>query len=729
MNRRIHIFLFLLAALLCGCSTTRSLNDGEYLLRKTSVKVAQKDFNASELNSYIGQKPNNYVLGLNPFLSIYNWGGKGETAFGRFLQKISEAPVVYDASKVDETIEHIQSHLRYIGYYGSQVESQVSVKGRKVYVYYYVVLGKRYPISAIEYELPDYGTFRKDFAADLPHTTIATGQYLAESALEAESERSAAFFRTQGYYGFTRNYYAFEADTLSGDGTARLKVAIRDYALGDLPESAREHKKFTLGQVSIAYPENLKIRTSMLENLNILRPGMPYSEREVNNNYTRFASVGMFSGVNVNMTPVSDDKVDCTISLRNPVLQGFKVNLEASVNSTGLFGISPQLSYYHRNIFHGGESLTMGVKGNFQFKPGTDAYSTEVSVTSTLRFPMFLGLPNRIFSGPNIPKTDISLSFSYQDRPEYKRTFISTSYSYNGRMGTRWLYQIIPFRANISRLFNVDDNFFFKLLQSNPFLLMAYMDHFDLGVGTSVYYTTDASSIPQTPYHYVRFGLDLSGNVLSLLNRWLPTNEYGEHTIWETPYNQYIRFEAHLGRVFRFGREDRHALALHMMGGAGFAYGNSTSMPLEKQFYAGGSSSMRGWQARTLGPGNSSLLTLFSIPSQTGDMKLEANVEYRFPLFWKLEGALFVDAGNVWDIQPPGEEEDSDSYFHLENLSQSLGLDWGLGIRVNLNFILVRLDGGIRLHDPTRDINNRWVAPKEWFNGNYAIHFGVGYPF
>ena len=181
--------------------------------------------------------------------------------------------------------------------------------------------------------------------------------------------------------------------------------------------------------------------------------------------------------------------------------------------------------------------------------------------------------------------------------------------------------------------------------------------------------------------------------------------------------------------MLRFGREDRHALALHLMGGAGFAYGNTSSMPLEKQFYAGGSSSMRGWQARTLGPGTSPPMTLFSIPSQTGDMKLEANVEYRFPLFWKLEGALFLDAGNVWDIQPPGEEDDPVSYFHLDTLPESVGLDWGLGIRVNLNFILVRLDGGIRLHDPTRDAGNRWVHPREWFNGNYAIHFGVGYPF
>ena len=729
MKRRICIFLLGGLALLCSCSTTRSLRDGEYLLRKSAVQVEQRGFNASQLQSYILQKPNSYILGFNPLLSIYNWGGKGETAFGRFLQKISEAPVVYDPSKVDETIEHIQNHLRYIGYYGSQVESQVSVKGRKVYVNYYVVLGKQFPISAIEYELPSYGTFRKDFAMDLPHSTIAVGQNLSESALEAESERSAAYFRSAGYYGFAKNYYAFEADTLSGDGTARLKVAIRDYALGDLPESGAEHKKFNLGKVTISYPENLKIRTPVLENLNILRPGMPYSEKDVTTTYTRLSSVGMFTGVNINMTPTSEDQVDANITLRNPVMQGFKTNLEASVNSTGLFGISPQLSYYHRNIFHGGEVLNMGLKGNFQFKPGEAAYSTEVSATSTLRFPMFLGLPNRIFTGPNIPRTDFSVAVGYQDRPEYKRAVISTSFAYNGKVGNGLFYQITPLRANISRLFTVDDEFYFKLLQSNPFLLMAYMDHFDLGVSGSLYYTTDASTIPVKPYHYVRLGVDVSGNALSCFNKLLPLNEFNERTIWETPYSQYVRGEMHLGRVLRFGREDRHALALHLMAGVGYAYGNSTSMPIDKQFYAGGATSMRGWQARTLGPGTSKPLTdLFTIPSQIGDMKLEANVEYRFPLFWKLEGALFADAGNVWDVPHPDMEDDGD-LFNMDTLAESVGLDWGLGIRVNLTFILVRLDGGIRLHDPSRDAGNRWVAPKDWFQGNYAIHFGVGYPF
>ena len=715
-----------LLALLTACSTTRSLQDGEYMLRETKIVTNDPSFNKSSLAEYINQKPNTYFAGINPLVWLYSMGGKGETWMGRFIHKLGEAPVIYDAFKVQESVSGMENHLRRTGYYGSQVESRVDVKGRKVYVTYYIDVGRRYKISSIDYEVPEYGTFKEDFLNDLPNTTIKKGQYLSENALDAEATRSAQYFRTVGYYGFTKSYYAFEADTLASDGKAKLIMRIRDYALGDLPDAAQEHKKYTIGNITISRPEKLKIRKSVLENLNMLRPGQLYDEREINTTYSRFASVSMLSGVNINMTPMSNDKVDCDISLRNSRLQGFKTSLEGSVNSTGLFGISPQLTYYHKNIFHGGEVFTIGLKGNFQFKPGDSAYSTEVSFSSSLRFPKALGLPNHLFEGPYIPRTDISASFSYQDRPEYQRTMISYSIAYNGRWGNRFSYQLSPFQANVVRLFNIDNTFLTSLQKSNPFILNAYMDHLDLGVGGTVYYTTDNSSIPTVPYHYIRMGVDLSGNVVSLFNNILSTNAQGQRTIWETPYSQYVRAEFQAGKVFRFGFRDLQALALHVLAGAGYAYGNSTSLPIEKQFYSGGAMSMRGWQARTLGPGTSAMLTQFAIPSQIGEMKLEANVEYRFPLFWKLEGALFTDVGNIWDIN-----SDTDgANFHMATFAESLGADWGLGVRLNLSLILIRVDAGFKIHDPALAEGARWIKPKAMFTSdNYALHFGVGYPF
>lgn len=728
------LFLLLPLFVLAGCSTTRALRDGEFMLRKTGVKVNDRSYNASSLNAYITQKPNSTLLGFNPLLTLYNWGGTRETKLAKFFRQIGTPPVVYDPAQVDASIENIKNYLQYTGYYGSQVDSRVEVHGRKVIVTYFVTLGKRYTISSIDYEVPEYGTFAQEFAEDRARSTIAPGQFLSESALEAESERSAQYFRTKGYYGFTKNFYAFEADTLSGDGKAALKMMIRDYALGDSPEAAREHRKYRIGEVNISHPGRLKIRPAVLENLNTVLPGQLYDERNVNTTYSRLSGLNMLSSVNIAMTPASDDKVNCDISLQNSGLQGFKTNLEASVNSTGLIGISPQFNYYHKNLFHGGELLNVGLRGNFQFKPNDDAYSTEVTVTSSLLFPMFLGLPTRLFKGPNIPRTEFNLSFSYQDRPEYRRTMISTSLAYTGRIGNHFFYQFSPIQANIARLFDVDEDFMWNLLVKNPFLYNAYVDHFDQGIGGSLYYTTNPSTVPLTSYHYYRLNLDLSGNFLSLFNRWMPVNDYGKHTIWETEYSQYVRAELQIGRTLRFGWQDKQAVALRFLAGAGYAYGNSYSMPFEKQFYAGGAASMRGWQARTLGPGNSEQYTdFFAIPSQIGEMKLEANVEYRFPLVWKLEGALFADAGNIWNFpirsEDTGELVYDDSSFSFKTFPKSIALDWGLGIRVNLDFLLVRVDAGIRLHDPARKEGDRWLGPSQWFKGNYAVHFGVGYPF
>ena len=532
MNRKKYIFLFLSVLLLAGCSTTRSLRDGEFMLRKNSVKVDDPKFNASALSSYLTQKPNSTILGFNPLLSVYNWGGTKETKTAQFFRRVGVAPVVCDASQVDASMENIKNYLQYIGYYGSEVESVVEVHGRKVDVKYFVSLGKRYKISEIDYEVPDYGTFAQDFAQDRHNSTIKAGQYLSAANLEAEADRSAQYFRTKGYFGFTKSYYAYEADTLAGDGSAKLKMYIRDYAMGDTPEAAKEHKKFYIGDVTIAYPERIKIRANVLESRNTIAPGQLYDERNINTAYSRLSNLTMLSGVNIAMNPVSDNRVDAAITLQNSELQGFKNNLEASVNSTGLIGISPQVNYYHRNLFHGGELLQLGLKGNFQFKPkDSNTYSTEFTVTTSLRFPQFLGLPSRLFKGPNMPHTIFNASFSYQDRPEYRRTLISTSLAYSGKIGNNFYYQFAPFQANVARLFDYNDDFLVSLLNKNPFLFFAYMDHFDLGVGGTLYYTTDNSAVPLGSYHYFQLDFDISGNLLSLFNRWMPENEYHHHTI------------------------------------------------------------------------------------------------------------------------------------------------------------------------------------------------------
>ncbi len=720
--------------LAAGCSTTRVLSDGQYQLKKNTIKADDPHFNVSELSSYVRQKPNGSFLGLMPFVSIYNWGGTSDSGLARFFRKIGEAPVVYDASLVDASIENMLRHLEYIGYYGSEIDSEVAVKGRKVNVSYYVSLGKRFKISEIKYELPKDSTFRKVFTADQANISVKPGDFLAESALEDEANRSAQYFRNHGYFGMSGNYYSFQADTLAGNGQASLTMTISEQMRNDATGAIRPHRPYTLGRIDLSYPEDIVLLPSMLENLITLRPGQAYSEENVNTTYARLSSIPVLSGVNITMKAASKDVVDCDIQLQHGGMQGFKLNLEASVNSTGLMGISPQLSYTHKNIFHGGEVLNLGLKGNFQFKFKDSAVrSNEFTTSASIRFPRFLGLPNRLFKGSRLPRTELNAAFSYQNRPEYRRTIISTSFGYTGNWGRNFYYQLYPFQANVVRLFNVSEAFIDRLI-SDLFMLNTYSDHFDLGVGGSILYTTDPSTLPKSSFHSYRFTFATSGNVLSLFNRFLPTqsDEWMDsvtHTIWNIPYSQYVKGEFQATRTIRFGSTERWAVAYRLLAGAGVGYGNSWYLPFEQQFYVGGANSMRGWQARTLGPGNSEVMDFFLIPSQTGDMRLEANLELRFPLFWKLEGALFADAGNVWYLYGL---EDDDSYFSFRNLGQSLGLDAGLGIRINLDYLLARVDFGLRLHDPSRlTSEGRWINPFWLIDGKGigAVHLGIGYPF
>ena len=720
------------AVLSFSCSTTRVLGDGQFRLADNKVVVDNdRKFNTKEIESYIKQKPNSYIIfGWNPFLNIYNWSGKNaDKGINKFLRKIGTAPVVYQPSQVEASVENINRHLEYLGYYGSDVRSEVRVNGKRVTVTYSVTLGRRYRIGNVSFAVPD-GEFKDDFYADTAAVSIRPGDFLSEDALEKETERAASMFRRKGYFGFTKNYFSFEADTLARRDTADLLMTVKEYTRNQTAEYARPHRKYFFGDVSISPDHDIQFTDRGIKHIRTIRPGTMYDEREVNTTYSRLSALRLFSGVNVALNPRDSGIVDCDISLTKSRMQGFKVNLEGSTNSTGLIGISPQVSYYHKNIFHGGQWLNLGFLGNFQFKyDDRSVKSNEFGVSAGLSFPEFLGLPNSIFHGPSLPRTEINASYNYQNRPEYTRNMISTSYGYSGSLRNgKFFYQFYPIQAKIVRLTNLDPNFY-TTLSGNPFMRDAYQNHFDVGSGLVAYYTTSTALVPKETYEYARLQLDASGNVLSLFNKAMKSDEYGSRLIWNTPYSQYIRTELTLGKTFVFGKNGGQALAIRLLGGVGYAYGNSSTIPFEKQFYSGGANSMRGWQARSLGPGNSKADTTFVIPSQTGDVKLEANLEYRFPMFWKLCGAVFTDVGNIWTLKETDGDDGSHTHFDLKNLAASLAADWGIGLRVDLNFLILRLDMGMKVYDPSLD-TARWRSPSQWLKKDgYTLHFGVGYPF
>ena len=243
-----------------------------------------------------------------------------------------------------------------------------------------------------------------------------------------------------------------------------------------------------------------------------------------------------------------------------------------------------------------------------------------------------------------------------------------------------------------------------------------------------LYYTTNTEAIPRTSFFYTRLQFDIAGNMLSLFKPAMRKDANGSGMIWDTPFSQFVRGEITLGRTWIFGKNDGQSIATRLIAGAGYAYGNSSALPFEKHFYEGGANSLRGWQARTVGPGLAPMDKSFVIPNQTGDMRLEANIEYRFDMFWKFAGAVFIDAGNVWTLQAGNSEDNKEGLFSWNTFGKSIAANWGAGLRLDFGFLLLRLDLGLKVHDPAR--YNRWVRPDLWFKKDgYALHFGVGYPF
>ena len=704
-----------LCLIFASCSTTRVLKEGEYRLIGNRIVIQDEpELRESDIRSYLRQEDGSGgLLGFNPFLYVYNWSLKDG-----FWHKLGTPPTVFDENAVTSSVTNITNHLKYLGYYNAAVGSFVNYNGKKVRVDYVITPGKRYPISEVLFHIPSYNPFAADFLSDTAAAVSALkGRFLSEQMLEQESSRSASRLRDLGYYSLTRNNYSFEADTLGGAAVLHYKV--QEFERNQSENSAKPLNRYVIGNVAISLPKELKFRPSLLKKMNLVKPGQLYSESTVTTTYDRFSTIKAFSGVGIEMTEADSSTVDCNINISRAATQGFKVNLEASTNSSGLIGISPRFSYFHKNLFRGGEWLNLGFNGDFQFRPEDNTQAKEFGVSAGISIPRLLGFSYGRFRKNLIPRTEINMAFNHQNRPEYTRNIVSMSYGYSGVSSWHGVsYQFFPLQLNFVKLYDLDSGFS-STLAKNPYMRYTYQDHLDAGVGIMFYYISNKDIVPRTSYHFQRLSMDLSGNVLSIFKGAMTRNSDGACCIGGSPFAQYVRAEYSFGNTWRFGPGEIQAVATRFLVGAGYAYGNSSALPFEKQFYSGGASSMRGWQARALGPGSEIADDTFVIPSQTGDFKLEMNIEYRFNLFWKLEGALFADIGNVWNLQ-----------YDARKFYKSLGADWGPGFRVNLDFILLRIDMGMKLVDPSLPEGERIVSPNDWLKRrNYALHFGIGYPF
>ena len=421
--------------------------EGSYRLMSNKVAFEGEKVSVSDVTPYIRQQANKgLVLGWSPALSIYNWSDGSGQGINKFWEAVGTAPVVFDPAQVQSSCANIASHLEKLGYYGTRVEGEVEYKGRKAWVKYVVTPGRRFTIDNIVYEVPE-GEFAEAFRADSVNMTVHVGDFLSEKSLEAETVRGAGVFRNQGYFDFNKNNYAFEADTLTDRTTLYYRI------------QADPILKYHIGNVNIIHPAGIPIRESLLRKFNRIQPGAVFDEKMVNDTYSRLSALKVFNSVSIEMMPTDSATVDCDIRLSGLDQLGFKFNLEASTNASGLLGFQPQLNIYHKNLFHGGEWLDLGFTGKWQWIPRTEVYSSELGMSASLSFPRLLGFPLDRLRGENIPRTEFKTSFSYQNRPEYRRILSSFNFGYTGQIGNRFFYQIYPLQVSTVKLFDISDDF------------------------------------------------------------------------------------------------------------------------------------------------------------------------------------------------------------------------------------------------------------------------------
>ncbi|MDR3180614.1 MAG: BamA/TamA family outer membrane protein [Prevotellaceae bacterium] len=746
--------LFVAAA----CSSAALLPHDAYRLTENEIKIEGKarGIKTKELQPYLKQTANKTIfLGIRFHLGMYAAAPPCDSCWlGKAMRTLGEAPVIFDPDMVGQSKNNLTQYMRSRGYYGVQISDSVVFKRHKAKVIYTVTPNEVTRIRTLRYDLGD-DSLSRAILADSVNSLLRPGNPLSTDIMDKERERLELLLHNKAFYAFGKNQLTFLADTIGqrtqadltmtraafpgSDTLSQRRYKIRDikiYSDFDQTVAYTDSSYYTTmqrvalqavseqGELALYYHEQPVLRHGMYMEALRLRPGDAYNETLVNRTYNNFTSLNVFRVVNIQFVEVMNEEgealVDCHIRLTPAKSQGFKTNFEFSVSSNALFGVSPIVSYFHKNLFNGAEYLNLSFLGDFQFRVGdTKQRATEVSASPSLSVPKFLFPWLYRYMSPYMPRTEFLSSYSFQYRPDYTRNSIVLSFGYTWHPSSRMTYNITPVNLNIVNVYNLSRLFYESL--TDPFLRNRYENHFVFGLSASLIYT-DRLPNKRLNSVYLRWNVETAGNTISLLDRVLSEN--GGTRIFGNTYAQFAKTDLNIS-YYQY-LNDYVMLAYRAFGGVGRGYGNSIAMPFEEVYFSGGAYSLRGWQARALGPGAAPMDSTFSIPNQVGDMKLEGNIEFRYKIFRALEGALFLEGGNIWSLNPA--DSRAGAYFRWSDFYRQMALNTGLGLRLNFGFLVIRLDWGMRMHDPAP--GKGWISMSNWLKSdNSSFHFGIGYPF
>ena len=739
MRERI-IFLALGAlflVLFASCSETKYVAEGELLLDKVKVKsdVKERAINTTELKSYVRQRGNSRWFSLIKVpLFTYSLSGRDTTRWmNRTLRSIGEPPQIYDSLQTMQSMIRLRDNLQNMGYLHASVDVGQKVKGKKVTTIYYLHPGKRYKIRHMNYDIQDTAIAELLNIADTTSWGLYSGMIFDADNLDGERKRIVNELTQNGYYRFNKDFISFKADSIAGTQMIDLTLILhrfRNNQVKDVP-----HERYTIGSINYGSSNledsTIHLRPKVLRNNTFLEEGEYYSSRELQETYNHFGRLGAVRYTNISFTEHALEPVlDCNIAISTNKPSTISFQPEGT-NTAGDLGAAASLTYQNRNLFRGSELLTIELRGAYEAIEGLEGYAqqnfVEYSLETKLNFPRFIApFLARSFRRRTNATSEVSLLYDLQNRPEFRRRVFSVAWRYkwnDHRHHDR--YQIDLLDLNYISMPWISETFYNEYLldtsSRNAILRYNYENLFIMKFGVGYTYNNGRIAI--------KAKAETAGNLLNAAAHTLRfhRNSEGRYTFMDLAFAQYAKADVDFTRNIRL--DYNNELVFHFGLGIAYPYGNSTILPFEKRYFSGGANSVRGWSVRSLGPGKFvGTDGRIDFINQTGDMKVDMNVEYRAKLFWKFGGALFVDAGNIWTLRDYPEQ--SGGQFKFSNFWKQLAVSYGLGLRLNFDYFIVRFDMGMKAVNPayeTRKEHLPLLYPK--LSRDFAFHFAVGLPF
>lgn len=785
------VVILSLGILCSACSVTRKLSPGEYFLQRVEIQddkqtPKQERIRSTTLEEYVRQSPNKRFLGTNFYVWAYNLANPNKDNWWNNLKrKVGEEPVLLDTLLTEKSALNLKTYMDSRGYYSSQVEYSIDTTRRRkrAFVSFKTIQNEPYRIKSISYDFRD-NQLAPVIEADTASSLLKVGNIFDITVLDKERQRITSYLNDRGYYNFSINNIEYRVDTLGNNREASIRMIVKRNITG-YDERGRaimdNNRIFRITEINVM-PEydpaterevasQRMVDTTFYQGLNIISEGKPnvrpavlrtaipltpntlYNSSQVERTYSEIMSLGYFKSARIafeelprgvddslmvnyagegreaysprRFEDIKEGYLRCHILCSPTLKQGVNVELEGSTTSS-FYGASATVGYQNRNLFRGVETLNTSVTFGYEYMkaPNTSKRSAnELGLTVGLSFPQFI-LPFRLSTrNINMPRTKVEVSFNYQDRPYYRRDLSRATWTYSWRsLNGRYSYQLRPIDINWINVGYMNNEFFNSL--RNEYLRQSYRTQAIVGLSGSYTYNNQNKNIGGNAT-LLRINFESAGNLMNLIGRtFSERTDEGYYNVLGVRFSQYVRGDVSLSRKIVLG--EKTALAGRIFAGCGVPYSNSKALPFDRLFYVGGSNSMRGWTPRTLGPGNTPAEDT-PYPVQMGDMRLEGNLEFRFPIWGMFHGATFVDVGNVWYLGRDKTQVPADGVFHIDKFYKQLGMNTGLGLRIDITFVILRLDWGIQLHNPNRPEGQRWIHDFRW--KNTALNFGVGYPF